>query len=415
MSPRPLDLETDEQTNADRTLRLVLAGAALVFAAISVRNLFVPVGNWWIDPLNLALVLAGIAVLRRWPRTRHLVSRGLLVTFGGNVLVSMTPWDGPAFTPTHVLLPLLVLYGVLLHDELITSMTALGVLGFIAYTASRAPVLAARDVLLLTNVALTTIAIAIFAFRVNALHRRMMRRMHQRGQELEQQLLANRRLTATIFHDIANPLTALRMQFELAGEDGTLSREELDLSVRAAARIAGIIDVVREIDRTGVSSAALSTAAVTVSSLMGEIEEVFAARLDAKGLRLELLEGGSLAVRTNVTITCHSVLANFVSNAIKFSPRGSRIAVSARHDGATVRISVRDRGAGFTAAALREHAEPTRTLLTSTAGTEAEHGHGVGLHIAGHYLRALGGSLEVANAPDGGGMVTAVLPRAASA
>src|SRR5262249_54821920 len=84
------------------------------------------------------------------------------------------------------------------------------------------------------------------------------------------------------------------------------------------------------------------------------------------------------------------VLTNFLSNAIKYSPRGGPIFVRARRDGDEVYFGVTDRGPGIP--------EPYQSRIFDkffrVPGT-AKRGVGLGLSIAREFVRAHGGRISV--------------------
>lgn len=103
------------------------------------------------------------------------------------------------------------------------------------------------------------------------------------------------------------------------------------------------------------------------------------------------------------------VLQNLLINAIKYSPDGGEISISIEDLGATVRLSIRDRGIGIPAAALPRLFDAfyrvERTVRTVR-------GLGLGLHITRGLVEAHGGTVEAESAGLGAGSTfTVTLPR----
>ena len=102
------------------------------------------------------------------------------------------------------------------------------------------------------------------------------------------------------------------------------------------------------------------------------------------------------------------VLTNLLDNAVKFSPAGEEVRVSAFQQDSRVRIEVSDRGPGVPPDQQRLIFEKFgRGKTTSSPGTP---GTGLGLYIARSIVEAHGGVLEVSSWPDAGATFTLSLP-----
>lgn len=101
------------------------------------------------------------------------------------------------------------------------------------------------------------------------------------------------------------------------------------------------------------------------------------------------------------------VMANLVSNALKFSPPGSPITVEASATTDTVQLVVEDRGQGMSAADLATVFEK----FHRGSGAEGIPGTGLGLYVSRAVLEAQGGQLLAASQLGRGSRFTVVLPR----
>lgn len=103
------------------------------------------------------------------------------------------------------------------------------------------------------------------------------------------------------------------------------------------------------------------------------------------------------------------VLYNFLSNAIKFSPEGSTIDLSASREGTDhVRISVADRGPGIDPEKQAMIFEKFRQIDGSV--TRSHSGSGLGLAISKELTQLMGGSIGVRSVPNEGAIFWVVLP-----
>jgi signal transduction histidine kinase len=96
---------------------------------------------------------------------------------------------------------------------------------------------------------------------------------------------------------------------------------------------------------------------------------------------------------------------NLLRNAQRFNPPGQPIELDARRQGDRIVISVRDHGPGVDAEHLKQLGEPFYRAPGQTA-----QGHGLGLAIARRAAERHGGSLILANHPDGGFIASVDLP-----
>lgn len=102
------------------------------------------------------------------------------------------------------------------------------------------------------------------------------------------------------------------------------------------------------------------------------------------------------------------VFTNLVDNAIKYSPRGGRIEVSAVQDGPFVRFSVRDHGIGIPEEARAQLFQRFRRVR----GEDREHvpGTGMGLYLCKQLIEGQGGRIWFEPNPEGGSIFFFTLP-----
>lgn len=103
-----------------------------------------------------------------------------------------------------------------------------------------------------------------------------------------------------------------------------------------------------------------------------------------------------------------AVIRNLAGNAVKFTPEGGRITVSATAADGGVEIAVRDTGAGCTPDTCAALA--TGQALRSTRGTAGEMGSGLGLQLVRDMLARHDSTLRCDCPPDGGSRFSFILP-----
>jgi signal transduction histidine kinase len=102
------------------------------------------------------------------------------------------------------------------------------------------------------------------------------------------------------------------------------------------------------------------------------------------------------------------ILRNLTSNAIKFTPSGGNVVISAREDSYKTHISVTDTGVGMTAEQINNLFKDNSHA--STQGTSGERGTGLGLQLSNKFAQNNGGSIHVVSKPGKGTTFTLTLP-----
>ena len=166
-----------------------------------------------------------------------------------------------------------------------------------------------------------------------------------------------------------------------------------------AARIAGLLDTVRRVGGRGLPSNIFESRPCDINQGLAEMTDLFISRMEAKGIHLKIQKMDKVIAMGNLRLLVDSVLGNLMSNAVKFTPRGGNIHLNIQVEGDKVFIELENEGEGF----------PQKTLLAlekgektgSAPGTEGEKGTGLGLQIARHFLRRMGGDCSFQNTARG--------------
>ncbi len=210
------------------------------------------------------------------------------------------------------------------------------------------------------------------------------------------------RMATGLAHEIHNPLSAIRMHGQLISAD----TRDLDAPVRDS--IAIVLGETAKIESlvNQWMFLALPAPPETVPADLGElvkatlqVQAALAAHADVF-LTNDVPDGLVTAVDAR---RLSQAISNIVINAIQAMPGGGALRISGTVDLHRVRLLFQDTGSGFSSAALARHAE----LFFS----EKEGGMGIGLSVSAEIIKAHGGSLDVANGPKGGAVVTLTLPR----
>ncbi|MDO9457139.1 cell wall metabolism sensor histidine kinase WalK [Nocardioides sp.] len=221
-----------------------------------------------------------------------------------------------------------------------------------------------------------------------------------RGQELVTEL---RRLAtyksqvlSTVSHELKNPLSAVMGYVEMLDADPSIigdARRSIDALDRAARRMGRVVDdllLLSEVEDPEGAKPTEPMDAVPVLLDALELTRVAAARRD---LTLEVsAPEGEVMVCCDVT-DLDRVLTNLVSNAVKYSPKGSTISLSLVQHLGEVELAVADQGIGISAA--DQERLFTEFFRSTNPQAVAQPGTGLGLTICRRIVERHGGRIEV--------------------
>ena len=236
-------------------------------------------------------------------------------------------------------------------------------------------------------------------------------------------------LLSTLSHELRTPLNSVRGHLDLidAGVYGPLTegqREALARASRSAVYLTALINDLLNFARLESGMVAYDVGDVPLSGpggVLEDIEALVAAQAAAKGVQVApqaAPEGDVREAPVQVRADADKVriiLTNLVTNAIKFTPAGGRVALvvgeaEAGEAGApAVQVRVSDTGRGIAADQLERIFEPFVQVDRHGGG---QHGVGLGLSISRTLARAMGGDLTVTSTPGTGSTFTLTLPRA---
>ncbi|MBF0171242.1 MAG: PAS domain S-box protein [Nitrospinae bacterium] len=234
------------------------------------------------------------------------------------------------------------------------------------------------------------------------------RRLIDAHRRLEEAIAEKDQYLSLIAHDIKSPLSGVRSMLQMIRENpARLQSGERDVG---GAMIANIDKVLRLIDhmlagRGTQGTTPLSRKVVSLRHLVDEAVQSLEVAAAEKGVAVENRIPESLTRYVDPALI-HQLFMNLLSNAIKFSHRGGHVTVEARED--EDRIVVADTGVGIDPSRIPSLTDSSVT--TTTPGTAAETGYGLGLPFCQKIVRLHGGELTIVSTPGVGTRVAARLP-----
>ena len=210
-----------------------------------------------------------------------------------------------------------------------------------------------------------------------------------------------------VAHDLRTPMTRMRGVAEraLQSDDVQAQREALVTSLEESERILAMLDTLMDISEAETGTMRLEMSDVSVAAIVAEVVELYENIAEDKHVAVSSDVEAGLAVAADST-RLRQVLANLVDNAIKYTPAGGRVTVSARRDGDSVRIDVSDTGIGIAAHDLPHIWD----RLYRGDQSRAERGLGLGLSLVRAIVAAHGGTVDVSAEPGRGSTFTVRLP-----
>ena len=219
------------------------------------------------------------------------------------------------------------------------------------------------------------------------------------GEDIRQMLDAKRALLLAISHELRSPLTRARLHAELLPEDDERLRPQREALRRDLQEMASLVTDLLESERLASRHAALQREPTDLVALAeGVLEELRARHPAAAQVRLEL---GPDRTAVNVDpARLRLLLRNLLDNALRHAAQAPEApTLTLGHDGAVLRVEVRDHGAGVPPAQLAHLAEAF--YRPDTARTRGAGGVGLGLYLCRLVAQAHGGTFVVRNAQPG--------------
>jgi signal transduction histidine kinase len=221
----------------------------------------------------------------------------------------------------------------------------------------------------------------------------------------------NDQFVSSVTHELRTPLTSMvgYLELVLTGETGELNGEQrrfLEIVNRNCERLNRLIDDILFEARGNAGWLSLDLQWVDVARLAADSVETARAAAESKGLDLRLSEEVGLPPLWADPLRLTQVLDNLLSNALKFTPEGGTVSVTAAKRADTAHVEISDTGVGIPEQELDELFN--RFFRAST--TASAPGTGLGLSIAKSIVEAHGGTISVESEEGTGTAFSVALP-----
>ena len=236
------------------------------------------------------------------------------------------------------------------------------------------------------------------------------RLIEKQNRELMATISNRDKMYSVIAHDLRSPMASIRMVLNLAVaaiEPEVVGQEIFDLIDKANKESEDVHDLLDNLlkwtkSQTGRLNVVIQD--LDLNDIIPGVVDIFEMIAATKKIKLSYSGSSTIVVADNDMLK--TIVRNFMSNAIKFSPEDSTIEINVTSEGDFAKISVRDHGVGIAADRLDTIFHKGET----TYGTGGEEGSGLGLQLCQDFALKNGGDVMVESVEGEGSTFSVLLP-----
>ena len=220
------------------------------------------------------------------------------------------------------------------------------------------------------------------------------------------------KMYSVIAHDLRSPMASIRMVLNLVVQSSspdTVGAELyalLDQANRESEEVHDLLDNLLKWTKSQTGRLNVVLQDLDLNDIIPGVVEIFDVIAQTKNIKLDMQGSDDKLVVVADNDMLKTVVRNFMSNAIKFSPEGSSIEIIMQKEGDFAKVSVRDHGVGIAADRLGTIFHKGET----TYGTGGEEGSGLGLQLCQDFARKNGGDCTVESVEGQGSTFSVLIP-----
>ena len=239
------------------------------------------------------------------------------------------------------------------------------------------------------------------------------KRLIQKQNEELRATISNRdKMYSVIAHDLRSPMASIRMVLNLVVSSvsrdviGPELFELLDKANKESEECHDLLDNLLKWTKSQTGRLNVVLQDLDLNDIIPGVVEIFEMIALTKNIKLKYTGTSSpLVVRADNDML-KTIVRNFLSNSIKFSPEGSSIEISMAQEGAFAKVSIRDHGVGI----APERLENIFNKGETTYGTGGEEGSGLGLQLCSDFALKMEGDVKVESVLGEGSTFSVLLP-----
>ena len=213
-----------------------------------------------------------------------------------------------------------------------------------------------------------------------------------------------RRLLADVSHELRTPLSVIRGNLE-GMLDGLYPADaaHLDVILEETRVLERLVEDLRTLSLAESGALRLHREPTDLAALLREVAAAHQAQADAAGVTLDVRVDGELPSIDLDPARTRQVVGNLVANALRYTPAGGEVMLSAERDGERVVVEVADTGPGIGSEAIGR-------IFDRFYRSADSPGSGLGLPIARSLVIAHGGEISASSEPGQGTTMRFTLP-----
>lgn len=219
--------------------------------------------------------------------------------------------------------------------------------------------------------------------------------LEKQSLELDKSNQLKNKLFSILGHDLKSPVSQLQSVLSLVNTHELTPEEFATIShilKRNVDSLYVVLDNILSWSKSQMEGFNVQLSPVRLSSVVQPCMDLLQNQAEAKELSINISLDTEEKVWADPDLL-QVIVRNILSNAIKFSKKGSNIEIRSFTEGKIVNLEIQDYGLGMPAKIIKLFQNETFTILDSSPGTDKEKGTGLGLSISREFMSLMGGDL----------------------